>query len=82
MFTYISKNDLFVYIYATVFLKSKPLSHEKTGGDDRSRTDDLPLAKRTLCQLSYIPDDPTTGGCPGGPKSTRTTDLPVISGVL
>lgn len=56
------------------------------GGDDRSRTDDLPLAKRTLYQLSYIPLGPTgtqtTGGDPGGPKSTRTTDLPVISGVL
>ncbi len=25
------------------------------GGDDRGRTDDLPLAKRALYQLSYIP---------------------------
>lgn len=29
----------------------------KIGGDDRDRTDYLPLAKRALYQLSYIPPD-------------------------
>ena len=29
----------------------------KYGGDERIRTDDLPLAKRSLYQLSYIPDN-------------------------
>ena len=31
------------------------LSPKKFGGDERSRTAGLPLAKRTLYQLSYIP---------------------------
>ena len=54
----------------------------KYGGDDRIRTDDLPLAKRALYQLSYIPVFSLRRVALGGPKSTRTTDLPVISGVL
>lgn len=59
--------------------------HFRFGGDERIRTAGLPRAKRTLYQLSYIPiplypnfSRPKIGG----PKSTRTTDLSVISGVL
>ena len=114
---------------------STPYVAAKTGGGERSRTADLPRAKRTLYQLSYTPESeskahhkntpkgidylrlrektiqkihlkakitrlrrphsdelrrPRRGyhaialraTADGGPKSTRTTDLPVISGVL
>ena len=37
-----------IIFYPTTFPK-------KFGGDERSRTAGLPLAKRTLYQLSYIP---------------------------
>jgi hypothetical protein len=30
-------------------------SHQKTGGGERDRTDDLLLAKQALSQLSYTP---------------------------
>ncbi len=36
----------------------------KSGGDDRTRTDDPLLAKQVLYQLSYVPLPPESpGGC-------------------
>ena len=34
-----------------------PTHHEKIGGGERDRTDDLMLAKHALSQLSYTPDN-------------------------
>lgn len=54
------------------------------GGDDRIRTGDLLRARQALYQLSYIPIRMGTRSSKalGGPKSTRTTDLPVINEML
>src|SRR5918994_6474970 len=66
--------------------RSKEQQHEssfqtsrKNGGARRDRTDDLLNANQALSQLSYgpvenIPDDP------GGPGTTRTSDLTLIRG--
>ena len=57
----------------------------QTGGASRDRTDDLMLAKQPLSQLSY---GPNSGRCeqiarvPGGPGTTRTSDLTLIRGAL
>ena len=56
-----------------------------SGGAYRDRTDDLMLAKQPLSQLSY---GPNSGRCeqiarvPGGPGTTRTSDLTLIRGAL
>ena len=56
-------------------------------GDEGTRTPDLRLAKASLSQLSYIPVlRLRSGGAPlrmiSGPLWTRTTDLPLIRGML
>ena len=77
-----------------ILKKQKPrkfyLARLESGGGERSRTADLLSANQTLYQLSYTPRIwESSSLCKkrlkkliGGPKSTRTTDLPVISGVL
>ena len=48
------------------------------GGDEGTRTPDIRLAKAALSQLSYIP----AFACVCGPLWIRTTDLPLIRGML
>ncbi len=47
------------------------------GGDDRTRTGDILLAKQALYQLSYAPMRGT-----GGPDWNRTSDLVLIRDAL
>ena len=56
---------------------ARPQCPVKPGGDERDRTADLLRAKEALSQLSYIPWKRI-----GGPLWARTTDLPLIRGVL
>jgi hypothetical protein len=56
-------------------LRKPALIRSNSGGRDRRRSGDLPLFRRTLCQLSYSTVQPTPkGGC-SGPDGTRTRDL-------
>ena len=71
-------NKLYVYDLQSLLLAKTTNQPLLIGGGARIRTADLLRARQTLYQLSYTPCFYTTGG----PKSIRTTDLPVISGVL
>ena len=55
-----------------------PQAHNKTGGGERDRTDDLMLAKHALSQLSYTPLNLSIGGS----GWIRTIDPRLIKTVL
>jgi hypothetical protein len=70
----------------TATLALKPWAGEG-GGAGRDRTDDLMLAKHALSQLSYSPVGRRSAARspspdPGGPGTTRTSDLTLIRGAL
>jgi hypothetical protein len=66
----------------------QPLGHlSNYGADGRTRTDDLLITNQLLYRLSYTSVSPSTGvaspeGTFGGPRRTRTYNLPIKSRML